>query len=141
MSVEENKALVRLFTEASFNQEKFSELDQLVSSDFVYHHASGRDLSIEGYKQNAVTLFNAFPDASIEMDDLFAEGNKVACRFTITCTHKGAYQGIPPTGKKLTIQGINIFRTVDGMIAEGWSKYDLLGMMQQLGVIPPMGKS
>ena len=95
ISLEENKALVRRFTEASFNREKLSELDQLVSSDFVYHHASGRDLSIEGYKQNAVTLFNGFPDASIEMDDLFAEGNKVACRFTITCTHRSISRHTP----------------------------------------------
>ncbi len=140
MSVEENKALVRRFMEVSFNQENLSVIDQLVSSDFVYHYASGRDLSKEAYTKNAVTLLNAFPDTCIEMDDLFAEGDKVAYLWTIKCTHKGEYQGIPPTGNKLTIQGINIFRTADGKIAEGWSQFNTLGMMQQLGVIPPMGK-
>ncbi len=82
----------------------------------------------------------AMPDASMEMDTLFAEGDKVALLWTISCTHTGAYQGVPPTGNKLTIRGINIFNTADGKIAEVWSKYNTLGMMQQLGVIPPMGK-
>ncbi len=70
------------------------------------------------------------------MNDLFAEGDKVACRYTITGTHKGEYQGIPPTGNKMTIQVINIFRIADGKIAEWWSQFNTLGMMQQLGVIP-----
>jgi len=140
MSVEENKALVRRYMEETFNQGNLSVIDQLASSDFVYHHATGRDLSKEAYKKMSIMTQNAFPDVYMEIDDLFAEGDKVACRFTITATHKGEYQGIPPTGKKITFQGINIFRIADSKIAEIWSRLNLLGMMQQLGVIPPMGK-
>lgn len=140
MSIEENKALVRRYMEETFNQGNLSVIDQLASSDFVYHHATGRDLSTEAYKKMSIMTQNAFPEACMEIDDLFAEGDKVACRFTITGIHKGEYRGIPPTGKKITFQGVNIFRIVDGKIAEIWSRLDLLGMMQQLGVIPPMGK-
>ena len=81
----------------------------------------GRDLSKEAYTKNAVTLRNAFPDICMEIDDLFAEGNKVGCRFTVTGTHSGIYQGIPPTGNKISIQGINIFQIDDGKIVEIWS--------------------
>ncbi len=140
MLVEENKGLGRRFMEASLNLVALSGIDQLVSSDFVYHHVSGRDLSTEAYKNSGVTLLNAFPDICMEIDDLFAEGNKVACRFTIKGTHKGKYQGIPPTGNKINISIIYIFRIADGKIAEVWSQFNVLGMMQQLGVIPPMGR-
>lgn len=140
MSVEENKALVRRYMEESFNQGNISVIDQLVSSDFVYHQSAGRDLSTEAYKKMAIMTQNAFPDGHMEMDDLFAEGDKVACRFTVIGTHTGEYQGIPPTGKKITFQAINIFRVADGKIAEIWSRVNLLGVMQQLGIIPPMGK-
>jgi steroid delta-isomerase-like uncharacterized protein len=139
MSLEENKALVRRLAEV-INQGTLSIVDQVVSSDFVLHHASGRDFPKEVYSQNAVTLRNAFPDVNMALDDLCAEGDKVVCRYTITGTHKGAYQGIPPTGNTISIQGINIFRIADGKIAEIWSVFNMLEQMQQLGVIPPMGK-
>ncbi len=140
MSVEENKALIRCYMEETFNQGNLSVIDQVASSDFIYHHATGRDLSTEAYQKMSIMTQNAFPDVCMEIDDLFAEGDKVACRFTITGIHKGEYRGIPPTGKNITFQGVNIFRIVDDKIAEIWSRLDLLGMMQQLGVIPPMGK-
>jgi len=140
MSVEENKALIRRYMEETFNQGNIAVIEQIASSDFVYHHATGKDLSIEAYKQMSSMTQNAFPDAHMKIDDLFAEGYKVACLWTIKCTHTGEYQGIPPTGKKITFQGINIFRIADGKIAEVWSQFNVLGMMQQLGVIPPMGK-
>lgn len=139
MSVEKNKALVRHFMDVSFNTGKLAEIHQMVSADFVYHHASGQDFTNESYKQNVITLFNGFPDARLKMDDLIAEGENVVYRWTITCTHTGAYQGIPPTGNNMTIQGINVFRVADGKIAEGWSLFNALSMMQQLGVVPPLG--
>jgi steroid delta-isomerase-like uncharacterized protein len=139
MSQKDDKAVVRQFLDASFTKEKVSELDQLISSDFVYHHATGKDLPKEAYKQMVMMSHNAFPDASTKIDDLFGEGNKISCRFTIAGTQTGEYQGIPPSGNTLNIEAINNFRVADGKIAECWSQFNVLRMMQQLGVIPPMG--
>jgi predicted ester cyclase len=73
------------------------------------------------------------------VDDLVGEGDKVARRWTLSGTHKSEYQGIPPTNKKIVSSGNNIFRIADYKVAEIWSRYNALGMMQQIGVIPPMG--
>lgn len=79
---------------------------------------------------------NAFPDMKGAVEDVVAEGNKVAVRFSGTGTHQGEFFGIPPTGKPIKSTGINIFRIEDGKIVEHWNNADDLGVLQQLGVIP-----
>lgn len=139
MSLEDNKELVMRLCEV-FNTGNLNEIEEVATADLVLHHATDREVTPrEMYKQSFVVVRNAFPDIHMVIDDLFGEGDKVACRWTITGTHKGAYQGIPPTNKKLVFSGNNIFRIADGKVAEIWSRYNTLGMMQQLGVIPPMG--
>jgi len=71
---------------------------------------------------------------------MVAEGDKVATRWTMTGTHQGELMGIPPTGVRITVTGISMSRFADGKLAEGWNSYDILGMMQQLGVIPLPGE-
>jgi steroid delta-isomerase-like uncharacterized protein len=139
MSPKDNKSVVRQFLDASFNKDKISELDQLITSDFVYHHATGRDLPKDAYKGMVMMSHNGFPDASTKIIDLFGNGDKVACRFSITGTHTGKYQGIPPSGNTMSIEAINLFRITNGKVAECWSQFNVLNMMQQLGVVPPMG--
>ena len=70
------------------------------------------------------------------LEDMIAEGDKVAVRFTLRGTHGGDLMGIPPTGKPVAVTGIDINRIADGKIAERWANFDALGLMQQLGVIP-----
>ena len=72
---------------------------------------------------------------------MIAEGDKVAVRFTARGTHKGEFLGIPPTGKQVAWAGINIYRVASGKIAETWQLSDGLGLMQQLGVVPPVGQA
>jgi steroid delta-isomerase-like uncharacterized protein len=81
-------------------------------------------------------LFNAFPDFHHKLEDVVAEGNKVAVRFTITGTNRGEFQGIPPTGKQISIGGTDFLTLVDGKITEEWVSVDMMGWMQQLGVLP-----
>jgi predicted ester cyclase len=81
-------------------------------------------------------FYAAFPDARHTFEDFVAEGDKVALRFTFKGTHTGDFQGIPPTGKPVTISGSVVDRIVDGKIVEHWSLIDTMGLMQQLGVIP-----
>ena len=82
---------------------------------------------------------SAFPDMQATIEDMIAEGDKVAVRYTGTGTHKGELMGIPATGKQIAVTGIEIIRIAGGKMVERWEAFDNLSFMQQLGVIPPMG--
>jgi len=139
MSAEEIKALVRRFFEES-NKGKEAALaviDELFATNIAYHGGGGEEIrGIKDYKQSTSESYNASPDLHFTIDDIVAEGDKVAVRLTFSGTNKGEIMGIPPTNKKLTIWGINIYRVVGGKFVEGWERADTLGLMQQLGVVP-----
>jgi predicted ester cyclase len=78
----------------------------------------------------------AFPDLRLTVEDIFCEGDMVAARVAFRGTHRGEFQGIPPTGKEVAFSSIEIDRMVDGKVAEHWFEMDLLGLMGQLGAIP-----
>ena len=90
-------------------------------------------------KQFFVVLRSGFPDFQATIEDLFAEGDKVVLRFTFHGTHQGEFMGVAPTGKQVTMTGVEIFRIGDGKIVELWGQEDVLGMMQQIGAIPGPG--
>jgi predicted ester cyclase len=77
-----------------------------------------------------------FPDMHVTFQDQIAEGNQVTNRLTMRGTHQGNFQGIPPTGKAVTITGINVMRVEQDKIAEIWGALDVMGLMQQIGAVP-----
>ncbi len=83
---------------------------------------------------------DAFPDLHVTLDDIIVEGDKAAIRFTGTGTHKGELMGIPATNKKATWSSVEIDRFAGGKFVESWERFDTLGVMQQLGVVPTPGK-
>src|SRR5690349_13228853 len=114
-------------------------VDQLVAPDFVSHSAPpGLPTGPAGVKAWVQIFRDAFADLYSVVDDVIAEGDRVVERFHAGGTHGGDFFGIPATGRSGEITGINIFRVVDGRIVEHWGNSDDLGLMQQLGVIPPM---
>lgn len=143
MPAEENKAIIRRGFEEIFNQGNLDVADEVFSPNFVGHDPSlPEDMhGPEAFKQFAAQMRSAFPDGHITIDDQFAEGDKVVTRFTSRGTHQGDFAGIPPTGKQLTTEGMSIDWMVDGKSEESWTIYDVMGMMQQLGVIPAPGQS
>ena len=139
MSIEENKAKTRQVVEEFWNQGNMALFDKIWATNFVNHdpfhpHVSDR----EGYKQWVIIVRTAFPDFKITIEDMIAEGDKVVVRWTFRGTQKGELPGIPPTGKQVTQMGININRIADGKVVESWRSADDFGLLQQLGVIPPM---
>ena len=139
MSTKDIKALERrIFDE--FNKGKaaaMKAIDEMCSANIVWHDVGGREIrGLKDFKKSMSELYDAFPDTHFAIDDMFAEGDKVAVRYKVTGTHKGEYMGIPPTNKKVTIWAIEIDRIVGGKAAEGWLMFDTLSFMQQLGVIP-----
>ena len=140
MSTEENKAVVRRFVEEVQSHHKIELVDQLFDPSYN-DHASGPGITpgIEGFKQFYGMMLRAFPDLYVIIHDQIAEGDKVVTCKTFKGTHKGDYMGVPSTGKQVEIGVIDIFRVVNGRIVEHWMQGDLLGFMQQLGIIPPQG--
>ena len=135
--IEQNKSIVRRFWEEVFNGRKLTLIDEFFTTDWVYHGVAGRKLyGPEGLKQFLTTYHNAFPDIQVKVENLIAEGDKVVSHVTSRGTHKGELMGIAPTGKQVTVPAICISRFAGDKIVEDWEIIDLLGMLQQLDVIP-----
>lgn len=111
-------------------------IDELCATDFVWHPSTGEDIGgLKDFKYNTSEVYSAFPDLHFTLDDMVAEGDKVAVRWTITGTHKGGFMGIPPTNKEVTSWGIEIYRIAGGKFVELWERFDDFGFMKQLGLV------
>ena len=134
---ERNKNLIRSASEEIYNKGNYSHIDEFVSSDFVIHSLNPKKEihGPEGAKNFATSLRTAFPDMQYTIVDQFAEGDKVVTRFIAEGTHKGNFEGIPPTGKSFKVSGIDIDYFKDGKVTECWSNFDELSLLQQLGVL------
>ena len=145
MSAEQNKAsVVRWYTDI-FEKGNLALANEIFAADHISHDTSappgGWPRGPEGAKAIAATYHGAFPDIQFTIEEQIAEGDKVVTRWTAQGTNKGELMGMPPTGKKATVTGINIDRIANGKIAETWGDFDALGMLQQIGVIPTPGRS
>lgn len=132
LSSEENKAIILSLYEAD-NKKDLSILDKVISQDF--YDPSFNLRGAEEYKQFELAFFKGFPDWIENIEDIIAEGDKVWVRFTATGIHKGEWLGLAPTGKKVTIKEVQIWRIVDGKVVSKDSIGDLLDAFIQLGVI------
>jgi len=111
------------------------------SDEYVWHNVSGPDVhGSEGMRQQVSMVRNAFPDIHITCEDMIAENDKVVTRWKIVGTQKGELMGIPATDLQVKFTGILISRIDAGKIVEDWENSDVLGLMQQLGVIPSPGQ-
>lgn len=133
MSVQENKEIVRRWNEEVINDGKLEVLDELAAEDYVNHNG---ELDLAAHKQMMAQLAAGFSDSGITLEEIIAEGDMVAIRWTMHGTHTGAYMGVPATGKVITTPGMSMYRLVDGKVVDDWSVMDMLGAMQQLGVVP-----
>jgi steroid delta-isomerase-like uncharacterized protein len=132
---DENKAIVERFYHEIVNQGNLDLVDELMSSYYI-EHGNPAGSGIDGFKKFVSGLSTAFPDLQITVEDMLSEEDKVAARVTVRATHKGTFMGgILPTGKQVNYTGIDIFQIANGKIAGRWNQRDLLGLMQQLGVV------
>jgi steroid delta-isomerase-like uncharacterized protein len=137
-SEEENKAHYRRTFEEVFNQGNLALVDELVAPDFLNHEVSPsmNNRGPDSTRQVVTMLRTAFPDLHFTIEDLVAEGDTVASRVTMSGTHLGPFQGIPPTGRSFQQAHMHFVRFRDGKAIEHRAVRDDLGMMRQLGVIP-----
>jgi len=140
---ETNKTVVRRLFEEVWNKGNLLVTDELFAPNYVHHDSSTPDAGRgpESEKKRATLYRTAFPDLRLTIEDIIAEGETVMARWSCRGTHKGDLSGIAPTGKQFTISGISIARIANGKMAEGWVNWDALSLMQQLGVVPELGKA
>jgi steroid delta-isomerase-like uncharacterized protein len=139
-SLEQNKALMRNYIEEAWNKGNLDFVDKNFSSDFVGHGTfHGQPTNRDGVKSVISTIRNAIPDLNITIEDMLAEGTKVASRWVTKGTHKGDLMGAKPTGNKISVSETAVFRVKDGKVVEAWANRDDLGFLQQIGLIPPLG--
>jgi steroid delta-isomerase-like uncharacterized protein len=140
---EQNKTSVRRLFDELWNKGNLPVADELMSATFTYHDPSMPDFGRgpEGEKKRVTLYRNAFPDLRMTIEDIIDEGETVVARWSSRGTHKGDLSGIAPTGKQGNLTGITIVRFAGGKMLESWSNWDALGLMQQLGVVPQLGKA
>ena len=140
MSTEDNKAANRRFYEEVINQKQLAVVDQVAGDSYHSHDfPPGLPPGREGLKIFISVFHAAFPDGRLTIDQMIAEGDTVATRLTFHGTHTGEFQGIAPTGKKVTIPALDMARFENGKIVEHWGGPNQMSLLQQLGVIPAMG--
>jgi predicted ester cyclase len=138
MSTEITKTIVRRIFEEGFNQNKPDVWDELIAPGYVNHSLPAPVPGSQGFKIIAGMFTAAFPDLHTTLEDVVAEGDRVATRGTFTGTHQGEFNGIPATGKAVKVSYIDIWR-VDverGQAVENWVQIDMVGLLQQLGALP-----
>ena len=136
MSTEQNKAIIRRVFDEIVNKGNLAVADELLAADYVNHDFPAPVPGAEGFKLVTTMFRSAFPDIVVTLEDAFAEGDKVVTRGVFAGTHTGDFMGVPATGRKVSIKYLDIWRLENGKAKENWVQMDMLGLMQQLGVIP-----
>jgi steroid delta-isomerase-like uncharacterized protein len=138
MSTIDDKNVIRMFIEDVINQGRLERADDMVIDDFVeLDPLPGQAQGREGRKDVIRQIRCAFPDIYWTVDEMIAEDEKVFTRFTWSGTHQGAFLGVPATGRRITVKGMVIDRLAAGRMADSGMLLDTLGMLQQLGALPP----
>ena len=136
MGAEDNAALLRRMHAELLDSRDPSALDDFFADDFVSHSIPpGLPPGVEGVRSFFAMFREALPDVEVTIDELVAEGDKVAIATTIAGTHRGELMGIPPTGRRVSVMGLDLVRLRDGKIAEHRGLTDTVGLLRQLGPI------
>lgn len=134
--------IVREFNDRVFNAREYDALPEIQSSDYVQHGPlPGVDLHGTDQSLETLQLFHsAFSDLASEEELTFCDGDLVCTRYTYTGTHDGDFMGVPATNIEVTVPGTMVNRIENGKIAETWASVDLLGLMQQLELVPELSE-
>ena len=136
MTTDDNKALVRRFIDEIFVQGKPEAVDELLADDFVAHTWPSTGHPKDDLKAAIDRTSKGLADPEFTIEDMIAEGDRVAVRLTSAATHVGDFMGMPATNKRYSISEIHIFRVRDGKVVEHWHQLDQMGLMKQLGAMP-----
>ena len=132
-----NKATAARLYDEVINQEKHNVVDEIFAIDATLHDPfTGRSQGSEAFNELLGMFDAAFPHHRVRVDQVIADGDYVAVLHTHLATHAGPFMGLPPTGRSIEVNGVELFRFADGKIAEFWRKDDDVSMLMQLGILP-----
>lgn len=136
-----NKALVRKIVAEVWNTGDKKLAHQFYAPNYVFfQEGGGVQMGVSSIEEWLETTHTAFPDITYTVDAVYTDGNKAAMRYHVTGTHTGDFRGMPPTGKPINLTGHTMFRLSDeGKVLEAWGYWDMLGLLQQIGILPPFG--
>ncbi len=137
MSTHEQRALVSEYIAWVWNQGDPTALEELTAPSFSYRLGDQPPRDRKAMREFLESTRTAFPDWRVDIADLVLGEELVAVRWVGTVTHQGPFYGIPPTGRRIRVSGINLYRIADGRVYEEWEQTDSLSMLRQLGVLPP----
>ena len=133
---EDNNKIVERF-ETAFGANDVATIDELCAPDLVDHNpVPDQKPGLVGFKETIAMYKGVFPDSQAEVHHIVGEGDLVASHWTVTGTHQAEFFGIPATGRRVSIEGMNLYRLTDGRITEVWTQFDGLALMEQLGALP-----
>lgn len=135
MQAEANKELIRRYYDEAYNTGDIEGLADFIAPDIIDHS----NLAIRGLadiQQNFAGFVAALPDFHSTIQQLVAEDDKVVAYTTLTFTHTAEFMGVAPTGKRISIETLSIFRIADNKVVERWGISDNVGVMRQLGILP-----
>ncbi|HEX7159139.1 MAG TPA: ester cyclase [Edaphobacter sp.] len=132
----DNKQLVHRFVDECWNLGKFDSLREMVADDCRLHDPVFPSLTsgVENLKRHIITCRNGFPDLNLTIDDTVAEGDEVVHHWTARGTHRALFLGLQPTNRSVTVSGTSISRIKGCKIVEQWSDWNLLSLLEQLGL-------
>ncbi len=139
---ESAKAVVRRFVEQVQDQHRLELVDELFDPKYIDHAtpggrppAAGTD-PVDSFKLFFSAMLRAFPDLRVTIEDQIAEGDKVVTRKMFRGMHSGDFMGVPPSGRRLELEVIDIFRVRRGRLAEHWAQLDVMAVLRQIGAVP-----
>ena len=143
MMSEHHKALVSRIADDIWNRGELAAVDEVMAADARYHgpHQPNGVGDREGWRAHIARIRDAFPDSQVTFEELIACGDTVVGRWSASGTQTGPLPGVAPTGKRISITGITIYRIADGKIVEAWEQLDMLGMWHQLGLLDLPGQT
>jgi steroid delta-isomerase-like uncharacterized protein len=136
VTVESNKRIMERFTREFLTTGDAVLAEEIISLDIVMHFAGQQQRGRDAYLAIVAANGDAFPDLLWTVEEMVAEGDTVAVRYTMTGTHRGSFAGVPPTDKAVVAQSMAFYRLADGKIVEERAQLDMLGVLQQLGAVP-----
>ena len=132
----DNEALVRRFFEEFCNERRAETADELIADDFVAHGPQAPPAEGPDGVRARVGVYQESLDGHWDVQELMSAGDRVVARWIGRGTHRGELMGIDPTGRRISVDAISVFRIANGKIAEEWTVWDALGLLQQVGAVP-----
>ena len=140
MTPDERKSVVRRWNDELWNKGNLEVCDEVFAANCSFHDPSFAVEGVTGMKEQARLLRAANPDLHLDVHDILADGEMTAARWTMGGTSRGEFRGLPATGKTYVMTGMTIDRWEGERIVEEWTTYDLLGALQQLGIVPELAQ-